>query len=397
MRDYGEEYIKQYRPDLNVIKLIRAMRVCKTPALGGRNIHCNKCQHDHYTYFSCGHSHCPICQSIKREQWADKIKKELYATPYVHITFTLPHDLNGLARSNPTVIYGLLMRCSWMTINQLSLNPINIGAKPGMISVLHTFGSDMKYHVHTHNLVTFGGLKEGAWYYPKLKNKIARYRQMSSTFRFIFLTELKRLYDKNLIKYHQGYNEVIYEVKSKRWVVHNTYPTMDTSIIENYLARYINRIAISNSRITYIKHTQKVRIEYNDYKNQKTNQAAPKAYRNLDPLTTINQIMQHVLPPYFQKSRRYGIHASATKRAIKDSIPKAVKRNGKTVRTVLEILTQLLKEIPYRCEVCKSTDHTIIEVKPDKMWIQKYLHVPISARPPPMQKNLMYTKATPFE
>jgi len=100
MRSYGEKYIEEYRPDLNKIKLIRSMRVCKTPALGGRNIHCNKCGHDHYIYFSCGHSHCSICQSIKREQWADKIRSELYAVPYVHIVFTLPHDLSRLARSN---------------------------------------------------------------------------------------------------------------------------------------------------------------------------------------------------------------------------------------------------------------------------------------------------------
>jgi len=140
MRSYGEKYIEEYRPDLNKIKLIRSMRVCKTPALGGRNIHCNKCGHDHYIYFSCGHSHCSICQSIKREQWADKIRSELYAVPYVHIVFTLPHDLSRLARSNPTAIYGLVMRCSWKTIKELSLDESNVGALPGMISVLHWQG-----------------------------------------------------------------------------------------------------------------------------------------------------------------------------------------------------------------------------------------------------------------
>ena len=162
-------------------------------------------------------------------------------------------------------------------------------------------------------------------------------------------------------------------MKSKKWVVNSTYPTIDTSLIETYLARYINRVAISNSRITYIKETEEVQIEYNDYRSQKDGQAAPKAYKHLDPLTTINQIMQHVLPSSFQKTRRYGIHSIGTKRKIKESIPEALKR---TVRTVLEILTQLLKETPYRCEVCKSTDHTIISVKPDKIWMHKYIHVP---------------------
>ena len=143
-RDYGEEYIQQYEPSYQQIKLIRSMRVCKTPALGGRSIVCKSCQTHHYIYHSCGHSHCPICQSIKREQWADKLNAELYKVPYVHTIFTLPHQLNGLAHQNESEIYSLLMKTAWQTIKVLTHNPNNLGALPGMIAVLHTFGSDMK-------------------------------------------------------------------------------------------------------------------------------------------------------------------------------------------------------------------------------------------------------------
>lgn len=393
MRDYGETYIQQYQPDLHKIKLVRAMRICKTPALGGKVIHCNRCKHEHYVYFSCGHSHCPICQSIKRQQWVDKLRTELYNVPYVHVTFTLPHELNRLARSYPNEIYGLLMRISWKTIKHITSQDQNIGALPGMVSVLHTFGSDMKHHIHTHNLVTFGGLKQGKWVYPKRKYKLARYRQMCSTFRKLFLHGLKQIWDKNKINYHHSYETFISAIKFKRWVVHNTYPTMDTKVIETYLARYINRIAISNSRLKYYKQTRKVEIIYNDYRNQKTGQAAPKAKKKLNPLSAIHQILQHVLPPYFQKSRRYGIHAGATKKRIQKLVPESIKRNGGTVRTVIQILSQLLKNTPYRCEICKSTDHEIQIVKPNKNWIHKYIHVPKSARPPPMNKNIYYAES----
>ena len=198
------------------------MRICKSPALGGRVIICKQCDHKHYIYYSCGHSHCPICQSIKREQWVDKLRSELYKVPYVHTTFTLPHKLNGLARANPSKVYGLLMRVAWKTIKQVTKDEANIGALPGMISVLHTFGSDMKYHVHVHCLITFGGLTEdGKWHYPKHKYKIARYRELSATYRKIFLKELKRLFDKQELNYHQPYEVLHSDLKSKRWVVHN--------------------------------------------------------------------------------------------------------------------------------------------------------------------------------
>ena len=102
-RDYGEEYIRIYNPTLPQIKLIRAIRVCRTPALGGKVIICKDCGHKHYIYKSCGHSQCMLCQSIKREQWIDKLKASLLAVPYVHVVFTLPHQLNGLARNKQKI------------------------------------------------------------------------------------------------------------------------------------------------------------------------------------------------------------------------------------------------------------------------------------------------------
>ncbi len=348
------------------------MRICKSPALGGRVIICKQCDHKHFIYYSCGHSHCPICQSIKREQWVDKLRVELYKVPYVHTTFTLPHQLNGLARANQSKVYGLLMRVAWKTIKQVTKDETNVGALPGMISVLHTFGSDMKYHVHVHCLITFGGLTEdGKWRYPKRKYKIARYRELSAVYRKIFLKELKRLFDKEKINYHQPYEVLQSELKSKRWVVHNTRPTIDTKVLESYLAKYINRVAISNSRLEYLHEVNRVNIIYNDYKNQQTGSPAPKAIKTLEPLVAIDQIMQHVLPPYFQKSRHYGLHTPATKKRLKDVLPVEIKRNGQTVRTLMEILTQLLKTSPFQCSNCQSTEYTIEEVKSEKSWIHR--------------------------
>ena len=164
-RDYGEQYISNYTPDLKKIKLIRAMRVCKSPALGGRAIVCKSCQHHHYVYNSCGHSHCPICQAIKREQWIDKLKNELLNVPYVHMIFTLPHQLHSLARANKSTIYSLIMTTAWKTVKVLAADPKNIGGLPGMISVLHTFGSDLKYHIHNSCRVTRYPLPSHIWWY----------------------------------------------------------------------------------------------------------------------------------------------------------------------------------------------------------------------------------------
>jgi hypothetical protein len=65
------------------------------------------------------------------------------AVPYTHTVFTIPHQLNKIAKQYPKQIYNLLLRSAWETVKQLSADPTNVGALPGMISVLHTFGSDI--------------------------------------------------------------------------------------------------------------------------------------------------------------------------------------------------------------------------------------------------------------
>jgi len=175
-------------------------------------------------------------------------------------------------------------------------------------------------------------------------------------------------------------------VECKNWVVHSTNPTMDTNIIENYLGRYINRVAVSKKRLQYIKKSSTVSLIYNDYKNQKEGQPAPKKYKIMDPMEAINQILQHVLPPYFQKSRRYGLHHSASK--IKAKVDDALKRNGHVVRTVFEIITHLSQLTPYECEKCGSQNYTVEPIEPDKEYIKTSIKTPSPQRPPPYNPNI---------
>lgn len=302
--------------------------------------------------------------------------------PYCHITFTLPHDLNGLARRNPTAIYNLLLRSAWKTILKLCAQESNVGGKPGMTSVLHTWGSDLKYHVHVHCLLTFGGLDAGSkWVWPKRKHKVAGFRALSATFRRVFLSGLKQLMAANELVPLRSFEEIEKEMRKKRWVVNHQRPTADTKVIEEYLGRYICRIGISNKRLSYDKNGRNVVIEYNDYANQKTGEAAPKAYRHLPPLVAMQLLLQHQLPPYFQRVRHYGLHAGVTYRRIKDHIPNKLKRQGQTVRTVIQILRALLSAEPNRCELCGSTDFEVLPIQNDGMYLEQ--HVLHQGRSPP--------------
>lgn len=318
-----------------------------------------------------------ICQSIKREQWIDKLSAKLLRAPYIHLVCTLPHQLNGLARTNPKVIYNIILKATWLTVVAVTKD---LNVQPGMTSVLHTFGSDMKYHIHTHSLVTFGGVNEkGAWIYPNDKHKLAPYRAMCHTFRDIFIDLLKKANRSAQLQYHSDIEPLITSVTKLRWIVHSTRPTMHIDTIKTYLARYINRVAITNNRLALAEDKSRVSIIYNDYKSQVAGQPAPKKSIELDPLVAINMIMQHVLPPHFQKCRHNGLHAASNKR--KSITSKSIQNNTQTIRTVFQIITQLMGLDHLVCEKCNHETFEISAQKPDKSFIIQFINLPNKSPP----------------
>ena len=376
-RKYGESYIKTYKPDYRKIKLIRSIRVCRTPVLGGKKITCKGCGKESYIYFSCGNSQCPICQGLKRMQWSDRLRSKLLKVPYVHTVFTLPHKLNNLARNNKREIYGLLMRTSWRTVKHLTSLEENLGGLPGMTSVIHTFGSDMKYHIHVHCLISFGGLKGGKWKWPKHKKRLANYRDYCEVYRDFFMEGLKKLSDKGAINYaeNKGQNYAYFEklVGGKRWVVHSEPPTAKPEVLTEYLSRYICKIAISKHRLHFDKVLNLVTLEFKDYKNQKKGQSAPIVTKSLSPLVAIDQILQHVLPLSFQKSRNTGLHHGSTIKRLRKQIPKKIKENGYTVRKIFELISIMLGYPIEVCPACGGIDFETDIVMPDRKWIKPIL------------------------
>lgn len=388
-RDHSEQYIKIYNPPLHHIKLIRAIRLCKTPALGGKAIFCKQCNNIQSIYYSCGHSQCPLCQYNKRVRWKEKLCAKMLKVPYTHTVFTIPHQLNSLCKLNKKIMYNIIMRAAWKTIKDLTDKDDNLGALPGMISVLHTFGSDMKYHLHVHSLITFGGVDHnGNWIWPKRKNKLARFRRISNTFRKVFLNMLQIQIRKGNINPTKDLVQTIEIVSNKNWNVKNSPPTVDTQILENYLARYINRIAVSKSRFEYLADQQEVNIIFKDYRNQIKDQHAPLNIKSIEPLLAIHQFLLHVLPPYFQKSRYYGLHASATAKKFKDKIDPKLLKNSDSIKNLFAILKSMLNLKPFKCTICQSLEFEIKPIKRDLNWIFYFITLPNLRAPPNPFQNI---------
>src|SRR6266704_6497301 len=160
IRAAGDAFLERNRHWLcwKHIKVLLAIRRCRTAALGGHLDECTRCGHRAtISYNSCRNRHCPKCQIAARERWIAARRRELLPTRYVHVVFTLPPQLAALALQNKKLIYGLLLRASAETLLEVARNPKHLGAELGFFTVLHTWNQKLGLHPHVHCVIPAGG------------------------------------------------------------------------------------------------------------------------------------------------------------------------------------------------------------------------------------------------
>jgi hypothetical protein len=107
LRVQGDRFLERYRSsfDFQQLKAFRAIQRCRTAALGGSSIPVQSCGYQAISYNSCRNRHCPKCQAQARERWLAARERELLATSYFHVVFTVPHELNPLALRQPAISF----------------------------------------------------------------------------------------------------------------------------------------------------------------------------------------------------------------------------------------------------------------------------------------------------
>jgi hypothetical protein len=151
VRAAGAAFIERSRTWLTRLhlKVLTAIERCRTAALGGHLDECTQCGHRAISYNSCRNRHCPKCQANARDRWLEARGRELLPTRYVHVVFTLPHELAPLALQNKKVVYDLLLRASAETLLAIARDPAHLGAEIGFFSVLHTWNQKLQHHPHS--------------------------------------------------------------------------------------------------------------------------------------------------------------------------------------------------------------------------------------------------------
>jgi hypothetical protein len=289
-RTFGPEYLSRY-PDMPLIhkKTFAAMVNCRSGSLGATIYRCEGCGKKHFIDRSCGNRHCPQCQYHKSRQWLDaQLQRRLPGTHFL-VTFTVPEQLRHFCRTHQDAAYDAFFTASSGAIKKLALDPRFIGTDlPGFTSVLHTWGRQMQYHPHLHLIVPAGGLSlDRKRWLPSRNTFYLPVRALSVIFRAKFRDEMERFLG--------DIDPVVWQME---WNV-NVQPVGDGTAVLKYLAPYIFRVAISNSRIVEVKDHSVV-FAYRKKGSNRLRQVT------LDVMEFIRRFLQHILPHGFMKVRHYG-------------------------------------------------------------------------------------------
>ncbi len=215
---------------------------------------------------------------------------------YFLCTCTVPEELRASIASKPRAGLALLFQSSSSALMDLCLNLKWFGAIPGVTGVLHTWTRAIAYHPHIHYLVTGGGFdKTGTWRWPQ-NGFLVPEHALSRVFRARFKAGMQRLDP-------EAFTAIPKKVWKTDWVVHIK-SVGDGGKALKYLARYIYRVALTDSAILHHNETS-VTFRYRKADTGKS------ASMTLPVFQFLHRFLQHVLPKGFVKVRYYGLHHAA--------------------------------------------------------------------------------------
>ncbi len=305
-----------------------AIERCRTTALGGHVARCEDCAYTTIAYNSCRNRHCPKCQGAAAKQWLADREAELLPVPYYHVVFTLPAAIADIAHQNKAVVYDLLFKVSAETMLTIAADPKHLGARIGITSVLHTWGSALTHHPHVHMIVPGGGISpDGQRWVSCRPGFFLSVRVLSRLFRRLFLKALSATHEAGRLSFFgdhadladaQSFAAYLAPLRKTEWVVYAKRPFGGPEAVLAYLSRYTHRVAIANSRLITCNQ-QGVTFKWKDYRIEGRDR-----YKQMTLATFefIRRFLIHVLPKGFHRIRHYGLFA---KSACADNIARARK------------------------------------------------------------------------
>jgi hypothetical protein len=320
-RDHGAAWRAANAGHLSLgqLKVMSAIERCRTAALGGHVAACEDCDHTVIAYNSCRDRHCPKCQGAAARAWLAEREAELLPVGYFHLVFTLPKPIADIAYQNKRVIYDLLFKASAEAMLTIAADPKHLGARIGITSVLHSWGSAMTHHPHVHMIVPGGGFSlDGSRWVACRPHFFLPVRVLSRLFRGLILKGLKQAHADGRLRFfndHQAltdrgaFNAYLKPLYKTEFAVHAKEPFAGPEAVLAYLSRYTHRVAIANRRLISLD-AKTVTFTWKDYRAE-----GAERYKvmTLPIHEFIRRFLIHVFPKRFHRIRHYGLLANGNR------------------------------------------------------------------------------------
>jgi predicted Zn-ribbon and HTH transcriptional regulator len=303
---------------LDQLKVMSAIERCRTAALGGHVARCTDCAYTTIAYNSCRNRHCPKCQGAAARDWLADREADLLPVPYYHVVFTLPAAIADIAYQNKAAVYDLLFKVSAETMLTIAADPKHLGARIGITSVLHTWGSALTHHPHVHMIVPGGGISpDGERWVSCRPGFFLPVRVLCRLFRRLFLEKLIATHQAGRLSFFgddthladaQSFAAYLAPLRKAEWVVYAKRPFGGPEAVLAYLSRYTHRVAIANSRLIACDE-QGVTFKWKDYRIEGRDR-----YKQMTLATDefIRRFLIHVLPRGLHRIRHYGLFAKSS-------------------------------------------------------------------------------------
>ena len=312
---FGPRYLAQHGLSAAQARAWRAIAACRTAVLGGQQLRCEGCGAEQWRWHSCRNRHCPRCQKRAADAWRRARMAELLDVPYAHLVFTLPHELNALARYHARWVYDTLLACTAATLTEFAANPRWLGGQPAFTLVLHTWTQDLQLHLHAHALVACGALgTDEQWAAPTRSERfLFPGHALSAVFAGKVRAALQAAEQSGALPRDPATTardrcRRMHRLRATAWVVFAKTPLAGPAAVLDYLSRYTHRTAIGHERIVAIDDDGvRLRVRADEHGGKKL--------RRIDGAEFIGRFLQHVLPAGFKRIRHYGLLAPAHKAA----------------------------------------------------------------------------------
>ena len=365
-RQHGERYRATRSLSRQQLRVMRAIELCRTSALGGHTEKCSQCDYARNSYNSCRNRHCPKCQGADRIRWLESRQAELLPVQYFHVVFTLPEPIARIAFYNPQTVYGMLFRAAAQTLLTIAREPQHLGAHIGFFGILHTWGQNLLHHPHVHFVVPGGGIAPNRQWVACRPGFFLPVRVLSRLFRKLLLAALHRAFENNQLQFFgeleplqaaAAFRAYLDPLRDSAWVVYAKPPFGGPQTAIQYLARYTHKVALSNDRILDVSQ-DRVWFRWKDYRSPDRHKMRTMT---LAAEEFIRRFLIHILPPGCARIRYFGLLAN---RHRKDTLARCRRLLTAAAPETAPLLPSIAqcqaarREVPFReparCPQCRA-------------------------------------------